>query len=413
MFTDANHTPFPYWLRSTWPKLGGAACWLRLGLCGLVVLACSGETNDDGPSAESTDNGDISIDDESLTTDTSDPDVSSSGQQAGLDEDGACHELGVQEGCAGEVYEGESIPLDLYLMFDQSGSMSTKVDEATGATRMDIVRTAVKAFLEDEDSVGLGVGIGYFGHQPLRETTCNPDDYATPDVKIGALPDLTKTLLSSLDAREPTGETPTGAAIRGACDYVASYKKDHAGRNPAILFVTDGEPKAPLSEAVCAPTLDDAVLAAEQCFQEQGVRIYVLGVGPSLTNLRVIAEAGGTEKAYLADQDNAAQVLEAFVAVRYAAQLPCELKVDTDALVGSEINFGDSTVAYLDLACEYHSVDLVDGSDGCGANGGWYFDDPSDPSLIHLCELSCEDVKSTGRQLFYSIGCSIDDAVIR
>ena len=392
--------------QTSWDGLG--VFGFGLVLCCSALSGCSEDHSGDGKNDSNT--SDTGIDQESLTGATSGAGQSNE-QFGGRDEDGKCQELGVHEGCAGEIYEGEAVPLDLYLMFDQSGSMSTKVDENTGETRMDIVRSAVKAFLEDEESVGLGVGIGYFGHQPLRETTCDPDDYRAPDVEVGTLPDKTDALLSSLDAREPTGETPTGAAIRGACDYVAEYKQGHPGRNPAILLVTDGEPKAPLSEAVCAPTLDDAVLAAEECYQEQGVRIYVLGVGPSLVNLRVIAEAGGTETAFLADQDNAEQVLDAFVAVRRAAQLPCTLEVDPDALEGSGIDFNDSTVAYLDFDCEYRSVPAVDGKEDCGDQGGWYFDDPKSPHTIQLCEVSCGDVKSTGRQLYYSIGCALDELI--
>src|SRR5690606_6328948 len=118
---------------------------------------------------------------------------------------------------------------DLYLMFDQSGSMSTVVDESTGAKRIDIVRAAVSAFLQDEESIGMGAGIGYFGHQPLGETSCDPNDYTKADVGIAPLPGAEQALLDSRDARDPTGETPTGAAIRGACDYVADYRQDHPG----------------------------------------------------------------------------------------------------------------------------------------------------------------------------------------
>lgn len=351
-------------------------------------------------------------DDESSATDSGneldlgDAPTGSDTFQGGLDDEGKCQGLGVGEGCAGEVYEGESVPLDLYLMFDQSGSMSTVVDESTGAKRIDIVRAAVSAFLQDEESIGMGAGIGYFGHQPLGETSCDPNDYTNADVGIAPLPGAEQALLDSLDARDPTGETPTGAAIRGACDYVADYRQDHPGRNPAILFVTDGEPKAPLSQETCEPTLDDAVLAAEECFEERGIRIYVLGVGPSLTNLRVIAEAGGTNDAFLADLDNADQVLEAFRAVRFAAQLPCELTLSNDALSSDVVNLEMSTVAYLDFECSYMPVTEVE-EGACGDDGGWYFDDPEAPTKIHLCDVTCGDVKARGRQLYYSLGCPL------
>lgn len=329
------------------------------------------------------------------------------GDTVGLDANGNCNGLDVHPGCAGEVYEGEAVPLDLYLMFDQSGSMSTVVDDATGKTRMDVVRAAVRAFLADTESVGLGAGIGYFGHQPLGETTCSPSDYATPAVAIGELPGLEPALIASLDARPPTGETPTGAAIRGACSYVSGYSASNPGRNPAILLVTDGEPKAPLSEATCNPTLEDAVAAAEECYAGSGIRTYVLGVGPSLTNLRVIAEAGGTEDAFLAELDNTEQVLAALRAVRFAAQLPCEIALSEAAIAQYDPDGNDSTVAFLDLECGYHAVPEVQGASACAGTEGWYFDDPAAPTRIELCETTCGAVKSSGRQLNYAIGCPL------
>lgn len=382
---------------------------LRWLACSSVVLSgvlvgCSGEDSDSDKNDGSADEDGEGSGDGDLDLGTGD--LSIDGNTAGLGEDGSCKGLGVVEGCGGEVYEGEAVSLDLYLMFDQSGSMSTIVDEASGTTRMDIVQAAVEAFLQDDESVGMGAGIGYFGHQPLGETTCNVDAYSTPDVEMGTLPGSEKALLDSLSARAPTGETPTGSAIRGACEYVAAYNESHAARRPSILLVTDGEPKAPLSEEVCAPTLDDAVAAAEECYEESGIRVYVLGVGPSLTNLRVIAEAGGTEDAFLADLDNAQQVLEAFRAVRFAAQLPCELSLG-DGATESNVRLSDSTVAYLDFECGYHAVAGVADASACGAEAGWYFDDPGAPTAIHLCEVTCDDVKSTGRQLFYSLGCPL------
>lgn len=329
------------------------------------------------------------------------------GDRVSIPSSGTCEGLDVG-GCAGEVYEGESVPLDLYLMFDQSGSMSTVVDSKTNTQRIDIVRSAVQSFLRDDESIGMGAGIGYFGHQPLGDTTCDPDDYATPDVEIGALPALERDLIDSINSAEPTGETPTGAAIRGACEYVAAYKaSEGAGRNPAILFVTDGEPKAPPSEETCAPTLGDAIEAAEQCFEEKGIRIYVLGVGPSLANLNQIAKAGGTGEAYLADLDNSEQVLNAFRAVRFAAQLPCELPLSAESVSSTTLDLNASTVAYLDFECAYQEIPEVDDARGCKDAGGWYFDDAQAPSKIHLCEVTCGDVKSFGRQLFYSIGCPL------
>ncbi len=62
--------------------------------------------------------------------------------------------------CATETKKAERIPLDLYFMVDTSGSMSQTV--AGGGTKWEAVRTALKQFVADPKSAGLGVGLQYF-----------------------------------------------------------------------------------------------------------------------------------------------------------------------------------------------------------------------------------------------------------
>src|SRR5436190_356552 len=77
-------------------------------------------------------------------------------------------------------------------------------------------RPALEKFLESQTS-GVEVGLGYFGNDALGQTSCDPNHYATPAVPIAPLPQNTAPLEQSLNQAAPTGETPTGAAIRGAC----------------------------------------------------------------------------------------------------------------------------------------------------------------------------------------------------
>ena len=214
---------------------------------------------------------------------------------------------------AGEV--SAPPPLDLYIMFDQSGSMLTKDDGMT--SRMDVVRWSVGEFLRDPRSAGIGVGIGFFGFHPLMCacTSCVPSDYATPRVSVGLLPQNADPVIAALAAVQPTGETPTGPALRGACQYAGVRHQDAPSRRVAVLLVTDGLPQAPLTSAKggCNPTLADAVAAAQQCLSS-GVQTYVLAVGPSLDELGQIAAAGGTTHAYLAPtgrQPSVSAMLEA------------------------------------------------------------------------------------------------------
>ncbi len=320
---------------------------------------------------------------------------------------GECASLRVSDGCTGEVFEGEGVPLDIQIIFDQSGSMATVVDESTGETRMDAVYRAVEAFVTHSASAGLGVGISFFGYQPIGATSCDPDDYETPTVTIAPLPDNADELLEALKSVAPTGETPTAAALEGGCRISSRYRDKNPGRAVMNLLVTDGEPKAPVTSKStdCNPTLPDAVDAARACLDDgQGIPTYVLGVGPSLDNLNQIAAAGGTRRAYLVADDSSSGVLEALNAVRATAQIPCELPIDTTR---SGLRYEETSVVTLDQSCELTYLTKVDSVESCG-DGGFYFDDAAEPSSILLCESTCGQLKQPGTKLLYSIGCGIE-----
>ncbi|HMI88791.1 MAG TPA: hypothetical protein VK550_32150 [Polyangiaceae bacterium] len=308
--------------------------------------------------------------------------------------------------CLAEPLRGEAIPVDIYVMFDQSGSMATPVG---AGTRLDAVRTAATRFLTAPESHGLGVGIGYFGHFPIGSTSCNPVDYASPAVPISTLPGAAQGVLDSLNRIAPTGETPTGAAIRGACSYTQEYQRAHPGHVVFLLLVTDGVPEAPVSMAHgCAPTLEDAVQATTAC-RTAGppIKTYVLGVGPSLQNLQQITQAGGTDKTYLVEGGNVSdQVLAALNEIRLAASIRCELQIPPPP-AGKAIDFNLVNLLYTDGKGQRTALYNTGDSAGCGASGGgWFYDDPSRPQKILLCESTCNTVKyDIGGELDYAIGC--------
>ncbi len=338
------------------------------------------------------------------------------GNQCMIEDDGS--------GCVGQAFEGESIPLDIYIMFDQSGSMCSCVDPVIdGAqacpnpdcnqTRMDAVRTAANLFMADPQSLGIGVGIGYFGKQTIGQASCETAEYTTPAVEIGILPDHAGAITASLDGIAPTGETPSGAAIRGACDYASTYKADHPGHEVVILLLTDGKPEAPVTCAggggPCCPTLEDAVAAATDCLGgDPGVKTYVLGVGPLLGNLADIAEAGGTGDAYLVEGgDVQNQVLNALNQIRGDA-IPCTLQLPPPP-DGSDLNYAQVNITYANAACEpsyYYSVETFE---ACGPDGGWYYEydeATGNPGQIQLCPTSCDQVSVPGGKLLYTVGCA-------
>jgi hypothetical protein len=320
-------------------------------------------------------------------------------------------------GCIGQRYAGEQIPLDIYIMFDVSCSMSCP-SEQTGAglccmggpnPRIDQVRNATTAFLRDPKSDGMGVGIGYFGYMAAGQTSCDPSRYSSPSVPIGALPGNADALVSSLNAARPTGETPTGAAIRGACTYASQWQAKTPGHKTVVLLVTDGFPEAPVTSQAggCTPTIQDAVQAATTCSSfSPPLPVYVVGVGAQLTNLGDIATAGGTKQPYIVGgADITQQVLDALNQIRALAQIPCRITVPP-APPGTTLKLDEVNVGHCDTSGQASVFNYVKEAASCDAtSGGWYYDDPSAPRQIVLCGPTCTEVNIPGGSLFASVGC--------
>jgi hypothetical protein len=318
--------------------------------------------------------------------------------------------------CVGTAYAGENLPLDIYIMFDQSCSMSCPVERGGEGQccmggpnpRIAPVREAVARFLQDPASNGIGVGIGYFGFMQSGRTTCDPSDYSGPHVPVAALPGNAQAIINSVNSAQPTGETPTGAAIRGACTYANGWKAQNPSHIVVVLLVTDGVPETPSSQNCDPPaSIDDAEQAARTCFaHDPSLPVYVLGVGQALQNLNRIAQAGGTDQAYLVDSgDVAAQVLQALNAIRQDATIPCQLQIPVAPPGQPPVDLTKVNVAYCGPSQQPQVFFYVENPAGCGTQSGWHYDDPNNPTQIVLCPNACTTVAAPGGTLSVSVGC--------
>ena len=160
--------------------------------------------------------------------------------------------MGQGGGCAGINKIAEKVPLDMYIMLDQSGSMSDSAQG--GGSKWQAVTNALSTFVNQPEAAGIGVGIQYFpldsgangnvlhctdtaqcgpGCGPCdmpipgfgvcagfgASDSCVPGDYATPDVGIAVLPGNAAASGTSMGAHGPTGGTPTSAALDGAIQH--------------------------------------------------------------------------------------------------------------------------------------------------------------------------------------------------
>lgn len=320
--------------------------------------------------------------------------------------------------CGGQVFVGKSVPLDIFIVFDQSASMCSCLDAGAGqlclesgcnTTRLDAVRQAIDKFLVDPNSAGIGVGLGVFGQQSIGETSCEASTYAAPAVGVGPLPEQAEALREALSLLSPVGETPTGPALRGACEYARGFRASSPQHEMVLLLLTDGRPEAPSAcrggAGSCCPSLDDAVLAAEECRAGAGIETFVLGVGPLLGNLEQIAVAGGTERAYLVQGgDVGAEVLAALNRIRGDAAIPCELELP-EPPPGEALEFDAVNLDYAANECEPTPFYAVQSAADCGDEDGWHYDNPNAPQRVLLCPTSCDRVSGPGGNLYFSVGC--------
>jgi hypothetical protein len=296
-----------------------------------------------------------------------------------------CKGLGCSQGtctCASSTQTAALAPLDLYFMMDQSGSMDLQT--GTGATKWAAVTQAIKGFLADPSSNGIGVGMQYF---PSPTSSCTAADYATPEVSIVVLPAAATTITASLAKHGPNGGTPTAAALDGAIQYALAFGKTKPGHTVAVVLATDGMPTG------CAPfdtVAAVAKIASAGVGSAANIRSFVIGVGTETASLNEIAVAGGTQSAVIVDV--AGNVEEQFAKALKAIQgeaLACSYAIPVPPL-GQTVDLTKVNVQITLSGGKPQLLNYVDSANGCkSTTGGWHFDDPANPSKILLCPTSC------------------------
>lgn len=341
-------------------------------------------------------------------------------------------------------------PVDIYIMYDQSGSMDG--DTPVG-TKWDAIEAALTGFVNDPTSSGISVGIGYFpfvnpAAPPLcfvdadcgsfgpcvpvllvgycqGADACLPSQYVTPDVPIEPLPAVAPKIVGSLNAHRPAGGTPTAGALAGALDYAVPWAAAHPDRKTIVVLATDGNPSGCNGNGV----QDVANIAASGLAATPPVQTFVIGVGDSLTSLNAIAAAGGTGQALIVDTasgDPTQQFLDAMNAIRdqitttmmttetQTTPVPCEWEIP--AAPGGETF--DKNLVNVDVRAGSGApqrIGAVPSAADCAlASGGWHYDNPDAPAKVLVCPNTCQTIQGmSDARVDVVFGCATEPAIIK
>lgn len=299
-------------------------------------------------------------------------------------------------GCISVTKKAENIPLDMVIGLDTSFSMDFD-DKWTN------VKAALESFVTNPSYADLGVGLQFF---PIRKQ-CSVPDYQALAVALGPEAQVATPITQALDAQMMAGGTPTVPLLQGLIAYLQAHP--NPAHKPVIVLATDGVP----DDACISPvdgetpnTLDNAIAVASAAYAATpSISTFVIGVGSELTALNGIAQAGGTGQATLVDTGGTAQqqFLAALDAARRTA-IPCDFAIPQ----GSGVDPDETNVVYDPAGAPEQQFVFVGDANSCAkaSTNGWYFDDPTTPTKVILCDAACDLVKTDDRgQVNVVFGC--------
>ncbi len=247
----------------------------------------------------------------------------------------------------------------------------------------------------------------------LNSESCDVTQYATPASAIATLPGAATAILASIDAKMPSGNTPTSAALSGAIQQASAWAKAHPDHRVVTVLATDGVPTQ------CTPTdiAGVAAIAKAGVGAMPSISTFVIGVfGPADVlngapdNLNEIAKNGGTKSAFIVDtqKDVTAQFVSALDTIR-GSHLACEFQIPQPS-AGQSLNYSEVNVKYTNGGQSSY-VYYVASASACDATtGGWYYDvlpSKGTPTQIIACPTTCSTFQAATDQASVGIalGC--------
>jgi hypothetical protein len=328
-------------------------------------------------------------------------DTSSTGDLGFHPSSGSGGSGGGVQGCAATSQEATSIPVNMFVMVDKSGSMNDN-GKWTNA------KAAFTSFFQDPAAGSLRVAMRFFPDTGCDENACDVNVCSQPAVDVGALSDAAhaQALIDAFAAHSPNGGTPMSAALGGAEKWAKDYTtKVMSTEKVVVVLVTDGEPNG------CDDNVDHIAKEASDAFTAAGVMTFAVGLaGSNQGTMDKIATGGHTTQGFFIGNGNAkADLLAALKAIQQSS-LGCAYAMPV-ADPGQTVDPTRVNVSFTPSGGAAETLGQVPDASSCGAAGGWYYDDPQKPATITLCPSTCQTVQADmGAKMQIVLGCTTHPA---
>jgi hypothetical protein len=330
-------------------------------------------------------------------------------------------------GCSGVAHERqlESSPLDIYLVLDHTGSMGTDCPYVAGSSPPVSSKACFATYALADYLIGVSPAVDTsLAFNVMSQTEdCNGDDYVDALIAQTSLPVAPNSaLVQSVDAVTFSGGL--GTRIEGALKGIARYTANNQtpGREMIGVLITDGD-------ATDCET-DNSTLAGiiAQHLADTGLRTFIIGMtGATEANLEELAMAGGADPHddfcggvptpchYWNVGNGSGDVLaNALRAIsQQAVPLPCEIDVTgLTAPVGEVLDYGRVNVTFTEGATVTTFPQVSDAGACPPALSTWYYDVPSEPTKIHLCQSACDTVSEAGDGANLNVVAGCTDTIV-
>jgi hypothetical protein len=408
--------------------VGGRKVFAAVVVSGAVALACGSDGGDDaggdlGSGAASGSGGQGSGGTIQVPmTGGSNGTGASSGSGSGASAGNGNGSGGSFQGCTGTAYEQETTSsLDIYFVFDRTGSMGEDCDYDPGTTppvdsKACFATYAFADYLINAPSTVDRRLAFQFMSQP---DDCGGTPYETPLIGLTRLPVAANHQL----IQELSGETFEGGlgthiegALRGLAAYTTSART--SGREMIGVLMTDGDPQG------CDEDIDSLAQIMADHHQATGIRTYVIGMeGATDDNLEELGRAGGADPHddwcgdvnapchYWNVEDGSETAIASALSaiVEQAAPIPCVFEVaGFSPPSGQTVDFGKVNVTLTDQDGDVTTIGQVANEAACPNDvPAWYYDNPATPRAIRLCENACDLVTgaANGARVNVVVGC--------